>query len=120
MRVKTSILIVDKTRKPPSDKVAFVKVKHSGFTLNVARTTTSENDLSQVVAKLKELSNSNTLGAGPVGVAVTAKEIEDSDFIFFASNYKKADANASGIPFVALRTVCKVQKGKSSSTKTSG
>jgi type I restriction enzyme M protein len=124
--VKTSILFFDNQCAPKSESILFVSIKNTGVDLGASKRSIEGSDLPEALRILK--SHRTTVLEGkaapksPIAFAVKRSVIEKtSDYNFSFERYKIAERLSrtdSDTPLVALGEISKIERGKSSSTKT--
>lgn len=125
-QVKTSILFLDKALSKAIKSVLFYKVEKDGTDLGAKRLLTGDNDLplaKRVISSfINALRNSSdfTLLEGSKGTLVQKSRILKDNMIFLSANqYKEINTHLlSGWESLPLNKFCRIEKGKSSSTKT--
>ena len=115
--VKTSILIFDRHVAKSKPDVLFSDIKHIGMSLGVKRTPTEQNDLPQVLKDYKAFLADESVDSD-VSFTVSRDEIAESGYLFDLKRFRKNDNGPDHIKFIPLGEVCRIEKGKSSSTKT--
>ena len=92
--VKTSILILDQTLAPQTDRIAFFKVSHDGYDLGAQRRPVADNDLPTVQAELAEYLRRLRAGASlddfapTLGLVVSKARIAaDGEYNLSGENY---------------------------------
>jgi len=113
--VKTSILLLDKTEAKRNSNILFCEVNHIGMSLGTKRTPTDDNDLPAVKRDFHAYQAGKELT--PISWMATREEVAANDYKLSASQYKPLAELGEG-RFVAIGEVCKLTKGKFSSTKT--
>ena len=118
--VKTSILILDKSRAAQSDGIAFFKVENDGFDLGAQRRPIDRNDLPAVAAELGEYLRRRRAGASLADFApqtgrVVSKErlAADGDYNLSGERYRESVRPAGKWPLAALGEVAEVIAGQS-------
>ena len=122
--VKTSILILDKSRAAQSDSIAFFKVENDGFDLGAQRRPIDRNDLPAVAAELGEYLRRLRAGASRADFApqtgrVVSKErlAADGDYNLSGERYRESVRPAGKWPLAALGEVCDIFNGSTPSRK---
>ena len=118
--VKTSILILDKSRAAQSDSIAFFKVENDGFDLGAQRRPIDRNDLPAVAAELGEYLRRLRAGErmadfAPQTGRVVSKErlAADGDYNLSGERYRESVRPAGKWPLAALGEVAEVIAGQS-------
>jgi restriction endonuclease S subunit len=115
--VKTSILFIDRNLGKELNTVQFVEVKNTGFSLGASKKVLVENDLPRTIGLIHDHLKSDIDELTRHATVVEKSHVENSGFNLSESLYK-ANAQVRGdVEYVRLSEVCRVQKGKSSSTK---
>ena len=112
--VKTSIIFMDKTYK--GGEVLFAEVANHGFSLNTNPTPISDNELPNILSKLKSFKNGNEKylhSSDAKCFSITHNEILAQDVVSLIQNvYLKKDFFQSDIPEVTLGEVCDIYQPK--------
>lgn len=117
--VKTSIIFLDKAKVNTTNDVLFVEVKQTGISLGATNQSVKQNDLHEALKTLREFNISEEIQPSAIAFKVSKKKIAENDTYNLTSGmYKKLVVRSSDIEVVALKDVCNIHKGKSSSTKT--
>ena len=111
-RVKTSILLLDKSLARQSKTIAFFKVENDGFGLGAQRRAIEKNDLPQVQTELaaylqalRSKASTDTL-ALTTGLIVPKEKIAAiGDYNLSGERYREGAANLSTFPLVRLEEV---------------
>lgn len=116
--VKTSILILDKSRAAQSDSIAFFKVENDGFDLGAQQRPLDRNDLPAVAAELGEYLRRLRAGASRADFApqtgrVVSKErlAVDGDYNLSGERYRESVRRDAKFPYVALGDVARIIAG---------
>lgn len=127
-QVKTSILFINKNIAKKTDKILFVKIKNDGTDLGARRMRIEENDLPSAKETIENFIRSIGLDredgfvkSNEVEAEIIRKgEILENGSFSLSLNVYKADERASMVnwPLMKITEFCKIEKGKSSSTKT--
>tara|TARA_B100001057_G_scaffold327186_1_gene327464 strand:- start:3437 stop:5923 length:2487 start_codon:yes stop_codon:yes gene_type:complete len=107
--VKTSILILDKSKNPES--VYFAQIKQDGFSLSAQRNPISQNDLPQVFKEIK--SNSS----GDFMKLVSKEEIIENKYSLQFSTYINEEIESSNYEVIKLSEVVSLIRGVNFSKK---
>lgn len=124
--VKTSILFFDNQCAQKSETILFVDIKNTGVDLGATKKEIEGSDLPEALRILHAHRAAVLAGkdfpSSPIAFAVKRSVVEkNSDYSFASNRYKIAAQNTSkdgSISFVSLSEIAKIEKGKSSSTKT--
>lgn len=130
--VKTSILILDKSRAKQSDSIAFFKVENDGFGLGAQRRAIEKNDLPDVEKALKEYFHMDiqggqdknekscssileTLSSKGTALIVPKEKIAmNGDYNLSGERYRENVANTRlEWPLVPIGELCIVERGAS-------
>ena len=110
--VKTSILILDKTLAPKTDRVAFFKVENDGYDLGAQRRPIAQDDLPAVADEINEYLRRLRAGeplddfAPQTGLLATKARIaEDGEYNLSGEKYKAREQDALVYPVVAIGEV---------------
>ena len=107
--VKTSILILDKSKNPES--LFFAQIKQDGFSLSAQRNPISQNDLPQVFKEIK--SNSS----GDFMKLVSREEIIENNYSLQFSTYTNEELESSNYEVIKLSEVVNLIRGVNFSKK---
>ena len=116
--VKTSILILDKTLAPKTDRVAFFKVENDGYDLGAQRRPIAQDDLPAVADEINEYLR--RLRAGEMvdeyqstrgHVVAKSKIAGDGEYNLSGERYAERDHQPSKFPLVPLGQVCELVRG---------
>lgn len=114
--VKTSVLFFDK-RTAAFGGVLLRQTSAVGVSLNAARTSTKANDLVSAHEEISRfLAGDSTLTSHSEMLMVSKKDVAAAGFDLSFQTYKSP--HEDGVARVRLDQLCKIRKGKSSSTKT--
>jgi len=116
--VKTSVLIIDKTYAKKSDSILFVDVKNIGLSLSRARKTVEENDLGAALEIYRAFVHDSPFERSKSAFTVEKSLIAENGYDLTSRKYWKRPSGSGAMTYVRLEDVCKISKGKSSSTKT--
>ncbi len=111
--VKTSILLLDRTRTKQNDEVLFVKVENDGFGLGAQRREIELNDLPEALKIIEKWKRDHKVTDGKLAHAVSRKRILESPDISLSSDRYRAVAvrGTGGWPMVKLGDVCDFVRG---------
>jgi len=116
--VKTSILILDKSRAAHSDSIAFFKVENDGFDLGAQRRPIDRNDLPAVAAELGEYlrrrrAEESLADFAPQTGRVVSKErlAADGDYNLSGERYRESSSSNSKFPMTPLGEVADFIRG---------
>jgi type I restriction enzyme M protein len=133
--VKTSILLLDKSRARQSDTIGFFKVENDGFGLGAQRRAIEKNDLPQVQAALEAYLNmdrqdkqdqatalnsscpscasmlESLVQSGTALIVPKDKIAANGDYNLSRERYREGAADAGHWPMVALEAVAKIENG---------
>ena len=87
--VSTGILIFTKTGHGGTDNVWFYDMQADGFSLDDKRTAIADNDISDIIARFKNLDGEQTRERTEKSFFVPKKEIVDNDYDLSINKYKK-------------------------------
>jgi type I restriction enzyme M protein len=116
--VKTSILFFDNEFAIKRAEILFVEIKNTGIGLTTTQRVVEENDIPFATKALKEFQNCEPIKANKVAFIASKQEIIELDYDLMSNKYRKQISENPEAPLIALSEVCKITKGKSSSTKT--
>lgn len=124
--VKTSILFFDNQCAAKSESILFVSIKNTGVDMGASKRTIEGSDLPEALRVLQAhrtaILKEKELPKSPIAFAVKRKVIEKTaDFSFSVEKYRIASRISnkdSKIPYLKLKEIAKIERGKSSSTKT--
>ena len=116
--VKTSVLIIDKAFAKKSDSILFVDVKNIGLSLSRARKTVKENDLGAALEIYKAFIQDSPFERSKSAFSVEKQLIAENGYDLTSRKYWKRPSGSGAMTYVRFEDVCKISKGKSSSTKT--
>jgi type I restriction enzyme M protein len=113
--VKTSILILDRTRAKQNDEVLFVKAENDGFGLGAQRREIELNDLPEALKIIQTWKRDHKVADGKLAHAISRKRIlESPDISLSGDRYRAIAVRGKGNwPVVKLGDVCKLEKGAS-------
>jgi type I restriction enzyme M protein len=132
--VKTSILILDKSRAKRARGIGFFKVENDGFGLGAQRREIEKNDLPAVARAVSEFLNMDTqdrqdtegascesyasmletLAARGLALIVPkAKIAANGEYNLSGERYGAVVATSASFPFISLGEVCEIAKGSS-------
>lgn len=114
-KVKTSVLVFDRTMARSGHPVLFSQVKHVGITLDSARIETVRNDLPVIVADYQAMRNGTKISG--LSWYVERDKLLARDSTLAGLQFRPKATNGS-VPRVRLGDLCEITKGGSSSTKT--
>ena len=116
--VKTSILILDKTLAPQTDRVAFFKVENDGYDLGAQRRPIGQDDLPAVSDEINEYLRRVRSGeslddfAPQTGLLATKERIaEDGEYNLSGDRYSERHHQPSEFPLVPLGQICELIRG---------
>jgi len=89
--VSTAILIFTKTDKGGTDKVWFYDMKADGFSLDDKRTPIADNDISDVIARFKNLAAEESRSRKDQSFLVPKEEIVANDYDLSINKYKEVE-----------------------------
>ena len=89
--VSTAVLIFTKTGTGGTDKVWFYDMKADGMSLDDKRTEVKENDISDIIARFKNLAGEADRKRTDQSFLVPVEEIREKGYDLSISKYKKAD-----------------------------
>ncbi len=117
--VKTSILILDKSRARQRDAIAFFKVENDGFGLGAQRRPIEQNDLPEVLGLLREWidhgihgKHGKFEGLPNVIVASKAQIAANGEYNLSGERYREAELRITDYEFVRLGEICAFEYGK--------
>ncbi|NLX24801.1 MAG: N-6 DNA methylase, partial [Lentisphaerae bacterium] len=117
--VKTSILILDKSRAKQSDTIAFFKVENDGYGLGAQRRAIEKNDLPAAAEFLKQwLANpqseiGNHKSEIPNALIVPKTKIAaNGDYNLSGERYREGTARTSNYPTVPIGDICELFNGR--------
>jgi type I restriction enzyme M protein len=116
--VKTSILFFDNEFAAKHAEILFVDIKNTGIGLTTTQRVIEANDIPSAIQTLKDFQNGQQIKTTKISFSVPRREIIEFDYDLMANKYRKKISLNPEAPLVALSEVCKITKGKSSSTKT--
>jgi type I restriction enzyme M protein len=87
--VQTGILIFTKTNSGGTDKVWMYNMENDGFTLNVKREPTKENDIPDIVSRFNNLEGEKTRQRTEKSFLVDKQEIVENDYVLSFNKYQK-------------------------------
>ncbi len=89
--VSTAILIFTKTDKGGTDKVWFYDMKADGFSLDDKRTPIADNDISDVIARFKNLAAEESHSRKDQSFLVPVEEIREKGYDLSINKYKEVE-----------------------------
>jgi type I restriction enzyme M protein len=134
--VKTSILLLDKSRARQSDTIAFFKVENDGFGLGAQRRAIEKNDLPQVQAALDAYLNmdgqdkqdqatalnsscpscasmlESLVQSGTALIVPKEKIAANGDYNLSGERYREGDARTSNYAMVPIGEICELFNGR--------
>ncbi len=113
--VKTSILIFDRTQVKRNPSILFSEVKHIGVSLGVKRTATELNDLPTILGDYGAYYQDGEYSQN--SWVASRDKVAANDYILSGIRYRPETFRADQ-HFVRIGDVCKITKGRFSSTKT--
>lgn len=124
--VKTSILFFDNQCAPKSESVLFVDIKNTGLDLGASKREIEGSDLPEALRVLQThrvaVLEGKEVPKSSIAFPVKRSAIEKTgDYSFAVEKYKiagKVSKRGSEIPYVSLGDISRIERGKSSSTKT--
>jgi len=116
--VKTSILFFDNEFATKRTEILFIEIKNTGIGLTSTQKVVEENDIPSAIKILKNFQNGESIKASKIGFTASKREIIEFDYDLISNKYRKQISKNPEAPLVTLSQVCKITKGKSSSTKT--
>jgi len=118
--VKTSILILDKSRARKSNTIGFFKVENDGFGLGAQRRETEKNDLPQARAEIGEYLRRLRAGESAedfqltLGLIVGKEKIAaNGEFNLSGERYREGGIKNNVFPQVRIGTICTINPRKS-------
>ena len=122
--VKTSILILDKTLAPKTDRVAFFKVENDGYDLGAQRRAIAQDDLPAVADEINEYLRRLRAGeplddfAPQMGLLAAKERIaEDGEYNLSGERYREESSEGSQYPYVSLGEISDKPKYGSTASK---
>ncbi len=116
--VKTSILILDKTLAPKTDRVAFFKVANDGYDLGAQRRPIAQDDLPAVADEINEYLRRLRAGdslddfAPQTGLLATkARVAEYGEYNLSGERYQNSTISNSKFPMVPLGQIAELIRG---------
>lgn len=109
--VKTTILLLDKSRAKQTDEILFIDINHDGYSLGAQRTATKKNDFPEAL---------NVLNTWKLGVKVESTIAQwvskdairsTADYILSGQRHKKSDVAVSDWNTIALGDVARIDNG---------
>ena len=89
--VSTAIFVFTKTNAGGTDKVWFYDMKADGFSLDDKRTPVAENDISDVIARFKNLEAEESRTRKDQSFMVSVEEIRANEYDLSFNKYKKVE-----------------------------
>jgi type I restriction enzyme M protein len=114
-KVKTSVLVLDRSIARRGLPVMFSHVKHVGISLDSARTEVASNDLPMIVEDYAAIRKGSDIS--PLSWLVERKRLLDHGNTLSGAQFKPRSERGQA-RWVRLGDVCKITKGTSSSTRT--
>lgn len=96
--VSTAILIFTKTGHGGTDKVWFYDMRADGFSLDDKRSSVSENDIPDIIARFHNLANEECRERTEQSFFVPKKEIVDNGYDLSINKYKKTEYKPVDFP----------------------
>ena len=116
--VKTSILILDKTLAPKTDRVAFFKVENDGYDLGAQRRPIAQNDLPAVADEINEYLRRLRAGEMVDGyqpmmghIVAKGKIAADGEYNLSGERYQSFTISNSKFPMVPLGEIAELIRG---------
>ena len=89
--VSTAVLVFVKTDAGGTDNVWFYDMKADGFSLDDKRSEVAENDISDIIARFRNLDGEKDRGRTEQSFFVPKQEIVDNDYDLSVNKYKKTE-----------------------------
>lgn len=114
-KVKTSVLVLDRSLVRRGAPVLFSHVQHVGVSLDAAQVSIPRNDLPAVLSDYRSMRGGGATSR--ISWIVDRKALQDSDRSLSGIRFRPKSQNQR-VPLVRLGDICTITKGLSSSTKT--
>ncbi len=116
--VKTSVLLFDNELAKQSTEILFVDIKDTGVSLGATQRVIEKNDLTPAKIVISKFQSGNIIEPSRLAFTAPKSEIIALNYDLSQSKHRKKVTLDTEKPFVSLSEICKIIKGKSSSTKT--
>ena len=104
--VKTSILILDKSRAKEQDSILFVKLNNDGYDLGAQRREIKGSEIPDVLNIFRDYKAGKDVSNRPNVVVAKKEDIKKQDYILVGERYAAYHITTSDVNMVSLEEVC--------------